>query len=103
MECMPVDMEDRASCMPVFPRHWDFAVMMVVHLYNRNPLAILDSKSSFEQLNIRRSDYGMLLVFGYIAYPCLQPYRTNKLDIKSVPQLFLGCQTLGEGYIHLDV
>ncbi|KAM2839447.1 hypothetical protein COP1_031048 [Malus domestica] len=67
------------------------------------PTPVLRMKSPFEVLfhSPRRLDH--LKVFGCACYPSLKPYRTNKLDPKTTPCIFVGYAAQYKGYICFDV
>lgn len=79
--------------------YWDYAFMVAVHLYNRNPTAILEHRSPYEALYKRLPEYGKLRVFGSKYFPNLRAYRNNKLEDKSAPFLFMGYPANSDGYI----
>ncbi|KAJ9566234.1 hypothetical protein OSB04_002200 [Centaurea solstitialis] len=73
------------------PLHfWSHAFQTAVHLINRLPTTILDSKSPFEVIHGQPPNYSTLKSFGCLCYPWLKPYSTSKLQPKSTPCTFLG-------------
>lgn len=72
------------------PSMWDFGVIIAYYLYNKNSTPILQGHSPFEALFGKILEYTKLQVFGYWSYPCLRPYWTHKLDVKSRAYVFVG-------------
>lgn len=81
---------------------WDFGILTACYLYNRNPTRILHGKSPLEALFQRSPEYSKLRVFGCKCFPCLCPYRTNKLDVKSSPCIFVGYSVDQDAYLCLE-
>jgi len=74
--------------------------MVAIHLYNRNPTAVLNHSSlPYEALYKQPLDYSKLRVFGSKCFPNLWPYRSNKLQDKSEPCLFMGYPANSDRYI----
>ncbi|KAJ9562385.1 LOW QUALITY PROTEIN: hypothetical protein OSB04_007545 [Centaurea solstitialis] len=67
-----------------------FTFPTAVHLINRLPTTILDSKSPFEVIHGQPPNYSTLKSFRCLCYPWLKPYSTSKLQPKSTPCTFLG-------------
>lgn len=76
--------------------------MTASYLYNWNPSPLLQDKSSLEALFLRTPEYSKLRVFGCRCYPCLRPYRKNKLEVKSRPCIFVGYASQQDGYLCLE-
>lgn len=84
------------------PSLWDFSVLIVCYLYNRNLTPLLHGRSSLKVLFNRTPEYAKLWVFGYKCFPCLRPYRANNLDIKLVPCIFVDYSVQQDAYLCLD-
>ena len=70
--------------------YWTYALATAVYLINRLPTHLLSYTSPFETLFGRTPNYHKLRTFGCQCYPWLIPYRTNNLQPKSKPCVFLG-------------
>lgn len=81
---------------------WDFVVNKSCYLYNRNPTPLLNNRSLLEALFQRTSEYAKFKVIGYKFFPCLRSYRSNKLDAKSVPCIFVGYSSQHDAYLYFD-
>lgn len=84
------------------PSMWDFRVLVACYLYNRNPTPILQGRSPLEVLFRRTLEYMKLRVFGCKCFLCLFPYQANKLDVMSVPCVFIGYSIQQDSYLCLD-
>lgn len=81
---------------------WEFGVTTACYLYNKNPTNILQWRSPLEALFGRLPEYQRMKFFGCVCYPCLRPYRSHKLDLKSKPFVFVGYSMENNGYLCLD-
>lgn len=70
----------------------------IVYLINQLPIPILHNKSPYEKLFLKLLDYKFLKVFGTTCWPHLRPYNHHKLDLRSLPCLFLGYGDSHKGY-----
>lgn len=83
-------------------KFWDFAVLTTGYLYNHNPTPLLARKSLLEAFLGKTPEYSRLRVFGSACYPCLRPYRSNKLGSKSTQCIFLGYSLTQDCYLSYD-
>lgn len=81
---------------------WDFGVLTASYLYNRNSTPILNNKSPMEVLFKKLPEYKQFKFFGCVCYPCLRPYRNNKLNSKSVRCIFVGYSMSQNSYLCLE-
>ncbi|KAL4591254.1 hypothetical protein LXL04_004212 [Taraxacum kok-saghyz] len=83
---------------------WSHAFQTAVHIINRLPTPILNSKCSFEILYDRSPNYTKLQPFGCPCYPWLRSYSPSKLYPRSSLCLFLGYSSDKAAYkcYHLD-
>lgn len=80
----------------------NFSVLMTSYLYNRNPTSLLQGRSPLEVMFGRMPEYAKLCIFGYKSFPCLHSYRANKLEVKSLPCIFVGYSPQHDVYLYLD-
>lgn len=78
---------------------WYHACAIATYLINRMPTSILGMKSPFEVLYHSPPRLDHLKVFGYLCYPFVKPYRSDKLEQKTMDCIFLGYATNYKGYI----
>lgn len=78
---------------------WYHACALATYLINRMPTSILAMSSPFEVLYKRLPCLELLRVFGCACYPLMTPYRTNKLQPKTVKCVFIGFAAGYKGYI----
>lgn len=81
---------------------WDFGVLTASYLYNRNPTPLLQGRSPLEVMFNRTLEYTKLRVFDCKCFPCLCPYRANKLDVKLLQCIFVGYSIQHDAYLCLD-
>lgn len=83
--------------------YWDHIFESVVFIINRLPSSVLDFTSPYELLFKNAPDYSFFKVLGCLCYPWLRPYAHNKLELRSIPCVFLGYSSLHKGYkcLHL--
>ncbi|RVX08300.1 Retrovirus-related Pol polyprotein from transposon RE1 [Vitis vinifera] len=74
-----------------------------VYLINRLPTPLLSYTSPFETFFGRTPNYHKLWTFSCQCYPWLVPYRTNKLQAKSKPCVFLGYSLTQHAFKCLDL
>lgn len=67
----------RASMPTVY---WPHALEIASYLINKMPTSVLQNKSPHEVLFHEKPNYTKLRVFGFLAYPWLQPSNKNKLQ-----------------------
>lgn len=67
------------------------------------PTSILSMKSHFEVLYHSPPRLDHLKVFGYLCYPFVKPYKSDKLEPKTMDCIFLGYATKYKGYICYSV
>ncbi|KAL8170685.1 hypothetical protein V2J09_022489, partial [Rumex salicifolius] len=80
-------------------KFWEQAFHTSVYLINYTITPILDHKSPFDKLYEKSPDYGFLKSFGYLCFPFLHPYTSNKLEFRSQPCIFIGYNSKHKGYI----
>ena len=61
------------------PSFWSVAFQTAVYLINRMLTPVLQYQSPFEKLFHKLPNLHKLKVFGYLCYPWLRPYASNKL------------------------
>lgn len=67
-------------------------------MINRLPKFSAEGKTPLELLYNKTPDYSFLRVFGCLAYPCLRPYNSHKLQPRSLQCIFLGYIPSHKGY-----
>ncbi|KAA8546621.1 hypothetical protein F0562_002640 [Nyssa sinensis] len=65
---------------------------------SRLPSITLDMDSPYARMYGKVPDYGTFRVLGSLCFPYLGAYRSNKLEPKSLPCVFLGYSTKHKGY-----
>ena len=85
-----------ASSLP--SKFWVEAFSTATFIINRIPSSMIKYKSSFEVLFHKTPDYSIFKPFGCLCDPYLRPYTKTKLDFRSTPCIFLGCNTKYKGY-----
>jgi hypothetical protein len=80
------------------PWFWVECFSTIVFLINRLLSSQLGMDSPFFRLYQQNPDYGTLRVLGCKCFPFLGDYRTNKLEPKSLPCVFLGYSYKHKGY-----
>ena len=83
--------------------YWTYALATTVYLINHLPTPLLLYKSPFEALFGRTPNYHKLRTSGCQCYPWLVPYRTNKLQPKSQPCVFLEYSLTQHAFKCLDL
>lgn len=81
---------------------WDFGVLLLLFIQPKSNVASCRQFSPFEQLLDRALEYKKLRVFWSRCYPCLRPYRSNKLDVKSKLCIFIGYTLSQDCYLCLE-
>lgn len=79
-------------------RFWSYAVASACYLINRIPTKILQDVSPFEVLNKTKSSINHLRVFGCVCFVLIPGEQHNKLEAKSVKDIFIGYSTTQKGY-----
>lgn len=69
---------------------WEFSFISAMFLINRIPSWVLCNKYPYQLLYGIELDYSMLRVLGYLCFPHVRPYSSNKLEAQSIPCIFLG-------------
>ena len=80
------------------PRFWVDCFSTAVFLINRLTSQHLGMNSPFFQLYGKHPDYSTFRVLGSKCFPYLGEYRTNKLQPKSLPCVFIGYSIKHKGY-----
>lgn len=70
--------------------YWSYAFSTAVYLINRLPTPVLNLSSPYASLFGTAPNYTKLKIFGCLCFPWLCPYRSNKLETRSSPCIFLG-------------
>ncbi|KAJ4777852.1 polyprotein [Rhynchospora pubera] len=81
--------------------YWDEIFSSIVFLINRLP----SNKSiPFTTLFKKDPDYSLLRILGCLCFPLTRPYNSHKLELRSLPCVFLGYSSSQKGYrcLHLD-
>ncbi|KAJ4762199.1 Gag/pol [Rhynchospora pubera] len=81
--------------------YWDEIFSSVVFLINRLP----SNKSiPFTSPFKKEPDYSLLRILGCLCFPLTRPYNSHKLELRSLPCVFLGYSSSQKGYrcLHLD-
>lgn len=83
--------------------YWPYAFATAVYLINRMPTEVLHGDSPYAKLFHTTPNYLKLRVFGCVCYPWLRPYRTNKLESRSTPCVFVGYSVTQSAYLCLEL
>nr|GEY67718.1 retrovirus-related Pol polyprotein from transposon TNT 1-94 [Tanacetum cinerariifolium] len=75
---------------------WTEATCTAAYLINRSPSRAIEKKTHMEMWSGHRSDYGMLRIFGCVAYP---HDKQGKLELRAVKCVLLGYLEGVKGYI----
>lgn len=68
---------------------WTYSFKTTIQLINRSPFSTLSSKSHFEILYKTKSNYSNTRIYRCLCYPYNHAFSTSKLDLKSIPYMFL--------------
>jgi hypothetical protein len=79
-------------------RFWGEAVTTAVFVLNRSYTQSVEGKTSFEPWYGRKPDVHFLRIFGCRAHAKITRPHLKKLDDRSVPVVFLGCEPGGKAY-----
>ncbi|KAJ4778087.1 polyprotein [Rhynchospora pubera] len=82
---------------------WDEIFSTAVYLINRLPSST-NNEIPYTTLFNSPSDYNFLRVVGCLCFPHTRQYNSNKLQLRSLPCVFLGYATNQKGYrcLHID-
>lgn len=69
----------------------------------RMPTPVLNNTSPYKKLFNQSPNYDKLRVFGCLCFPWLRPYTNNKLEVRSLPCVFMGYSPTQSAYICLHV
>lgn len=81
--------------------YWTYAFATAVYLINRLPLLVLQQLSPYAKFFQKEPNYLKLRIFGCACYPWLRPYAKHKLDLRSLPCIFLGYSLTQSAYLCL--
>lgn len=79
-------------------KFWYHACVIAIYLINRMPISILSIRSPFEVLYQSVPKLDHLKKFRCACYPSLKPFRTNKLEPKTIQCIFLGYVVQYKGF-----
>lgn len=80
---------------------WEHAFKTATYLHNHTITHVLNNASPYQKLYNKTSDYDFMKTFGCLCYPFLRPYNKHKIDFRSLPCIFLGCNATHKGYLCL--
>lgn len=63
------------------------------------PCKAIQNNIPYQMLFKQSPNYGKLKVFGCLSFPWLRPYSKHKLDVKSIPCVFLGYSKHQSAYL----
>lgn len=66
------------------------------------PTPVLNGNSPYFKLLKSVPDYQFLRVFGFMCFPWLRPYVSNKLQPRSTKRFFLSYSATSKGYRYYD-
>ncbi|GJZ91728.1 retrotransposon protein, putative, ty1-copia subclass, partial [Tanacetum coccineum] len=99
VECMNITLMDKVRCLLIqsgLPKtFWTEATCTAAYLINRSPSRAIEKKTHMEVWSGHPSDYGMLRIFGCIAYP---HDKQGKLELREVKCVLLGYPEGVKGY-----
>ncbi|KAJ3686759.1 hypothetical protein LUZ61_015923 [Rhynchospora tenuis] len=83
--------------------YWDEIFSSAVYLINRLPSSA-NSQIPYTTLFNQSPDYSFLRVIGCLCFPHTRHYNSHKLQLRSLPCVFLGYATSQKGYrcLHID-
>lgn len=76
-------------------RYWVDGFLTTIYVINRLPTPVQQYSSPFFKLYHKEPNYQKLRVFGCLYYPLLRPYGLHKLEYRSKPCIFMGCNYAG--------
>lgn len=82
--------------------YWPFAFSTAVFLINRMPTPVLSLQNPYQILFNKKPHYNKLRSFGCLCFPWLRPYSPNKLELRSLPCVFLGYSLTQSAYLCLE-
>ncbi|GKA32703.1 retrovirus-related pol polyprotein from transposon TNT 1-94 [Tanacetum coccineum] len=89
-ECMNRTLMDKVRCLLIqfgLPKtFWAEATCTAAYLINRSPSTAIEKKTHMEMWSGHPSDYGMLRIFGCVAYP---HDKQGKLKLRAIKCVFL--------------
>ncbi|GKB35221.1 retrotransposon protein, putative, ty1-copia subclass [Tanacetum coccineum] len=98
-ERMNITLMDKVRCLLIqsgFPKtFWAEATCTAAYLINRSPSTAIEKKTPMEMWSGHPSDYGMLRIFGCVAYP---HDKQGKLEPRAVKCVLLGYPEGVKGY-----
>nr|GEU35214.1 retrotransposon protein, putative, Ty1-copia subclass [Tanacetum cinerariifolium] len=98
-ERMNITLMDKVRCLLIQSRlpktFWAEATCTATYLINRSPSRVIKKKTPMEMWSGHSSDYGMLRIFGCVAYP---HDKQGKLEPKAVKCVLLGFLDGVKGY-----
>lgn len=69
-------------------RYWSHGVLTAIYLINRIPSRVINFKSPLEVLRNQEIDISHLRVFGCVCYVHQQAIHRDKLDARSIPDVY---------------
>jgi hypothetical protein len=85
----------------ILTEYWDEIFFSIVYLINRLPNH--SSQIPFTTLFFKEPDYNFLRVLGCLCFPYTRPYNAKKLQLRSLPCVFLGYASNKKGYRCLHI
>lgn len=82
--------------------YWSHAFSPAVYLINRLPTHVLNLSSPYASLFRTPPNYTELKILGCLCFPWLRPYRSNKLETRSIPCIFLGYSLTQSAFLCLE-
>ncbi|KAJ3703988.1 hypothetical protein LUZ61_007693 [Rhynchospora tenuis] len=82
--------------------YWDEIFASVVYLINRLPTTSVNT-IPYQKLFNHNPDFLFLKVLGCLCYPYTRPYNDHKLQMRSIPCVFIGYAYNQKGYKCLDL
>jgi hypothetical protein len=81
---------------------WAKAIVTVVYIMNRTPIATIHGMTSEEKFTSKKPDVSHLRVFGYIAYVHVHDEKRSKLDPKADNCIFIRISLEQKGYKYFN-
>lgn len=69
--------------------YWDYCFKVIVYLINWFPFKTLNLKSPFKLLYQTKPNYIHFRVFGCLSFTYMRLFNSNKLELRSLPYIFL--------------
>lgn len=82
---------------------WNFCLQHVIHIINKLPTPLLNSKSTYEPLFKTPPSYMHLKVYGCLCYATFMHAHMTKFDSRARKSIFTGYQEGTKGFLLYDL